>query len=174
MAKNKDKSEEKVKSASASSKTTEKATENVVANPRLVAALQSYESSIQQTQSYLVNVAEIIQNEQLTKAEVVASIMEARGVEKVTAESQYSRMKKIFSDPETLEALRTGEIDLKTAREKTKKAQKNVSAEKQAENREKAFTKGLTTFITAAKESGTDLQTILNTVKSACKKAGIK
>lgn len=41
-------------------------------------------------------------------------------------------MKKILSDPDALEALRNGDVDLKTAREQTVKPQKNPSPAKKS------------------------------------------
>lgn len=160
--------------ASSSAKAGAKAESTVVANPRLVAAIKSYQVAVEQTQSYLLDVATICQEEQLTKAEVVASIVEARGVKKETAEQQYSRMRKLLTDPDELEALRSGETDLKTLREKTKKTQKNPSTKKQAENREKRFAKAVSIIVNVAKEGGMDRETILNALKSALKKAGVK
>lgn len=151
-----------------------KAESTVVANPRLVAAIKQYETSREQTQTYLVDVATIVQQEQLTKAEVVASIVEARGVKKETAEQQYSRMRALLTDPDALEQLRSGETDLKTIREKTKKTQKNPSTKKAQENREKRFAKAVSTICNVAKEGGMDRETIMNALKAALKKAGVK
>lgn len=180
MAKNKDRSkstdssEDKSNGKGASAGTKSSATQNVVAHPRLVAAMKTYQTSLDQSQSYLVTIAEIVQNEQLTRAEVVASIMEARGVEKSTAESQYSRMVNILTKPEVLEELRSGDIDLKTARTKGVKKQENPSQKKKDENREKKFTQSVTKIVECAKEGGMDIQTVMNTIKSALKKAGVK
>lgn len=158
--------------AAAGAKTAEKPP--VVANTKLVEALRTFDRSKDETKSYLIDVATIVQEEQLTRAEVVASMIEARGVSKATAESQYSRMKKIFTDGETLEALRSGEIDLKTAREKSVKKQENPSATKKEENLEKRYAGALTKLLEAVKEMGTDLASFLASVKASAKKAGIR
>lgn len=171
--KEKSKSGKSGKSSSAASAKSE-ATSHVVANTRLVAAIKLLEESKKQTQTYLVEVATIVQEEQLTRAEVVASLMEAKGIEKSSAESQYSRMKKLLNDPDLLEELKEGDIDLKTAREKSTTKQKNPSAKKKAESIEKRFAKALTTIVQCAKEGGMDRETVMNTVKTALKKNGIK
>jgi hypothetical protein len=175
MAKNKDKEVPAKKSGSKATAKAE-ASANVTSNPRLVAAFKAYESSKLETQSYLVKVAEICQSEQLTKNEVVASMMEARGIEKSSAESQYSRMKGILTDPDLLEALRSGEIDLKTAKEKGKVrgAQKNPNAAKKKENLDKRMTKAVSQIVACAKEGGMDKASVLNQIGSALKKNGIK
>lgn len=162
-----------VKSKSSKATTKSEATASVVANVRLVAALKAYDTSLAQTQSYLVELGTIAQEEQLTRAEVVASLMEARGIEKSTAESQYSRMKAIITDPEALESLRSGEADLKTVREKTKKGQKNPSKDVAKKNAEKKFATAITTLVNASKELGLDRDSVIVTVKSALKKAGV-
>ena len=158
--------------ASAGAKTAEKPP--VVANAELVKALRTFDRSKDETKSYLIDVASIVQEKQLTRAEVVASMIEARGVSKATAESQYSRMKKIFTDSDTLEALRSGEIDLKTAREASVKKQENPSATKKEENLEKRYAGALTKLLEAVKEMGTDLASFLASVKASAKKAGIR
>lgn len=159
------------KAAKASSKA--KATSKVVANVRLVEAIRASDQAMKTAQSLLVTVAEIVQSEDLTRNEVVASIMEARGVEETTAQSQYSRMKALLNDPETLQELKDGVITLKAAREKTK-GTKTVSPKKKKENAEKKLIKGIGMAISAALESGWDWSTFLNTTKSAAKKAGLR
>lgn len=163
----------KDKKSGAKAKSSSKEQANVVANPRLVAAIKSGDDAAMQYKSCLITIATIAQEEQLTKAEIVASIIEARGVEKITAESQYSRMKGIMSDPKVLEGLRNGEIDLKTARMQTVKKQENPSPEKKKKNIEKRFSTAITSLVNTAKEGGMDKASVLLSVKSACKKAGI-
>lgn len=167
-------SKEKSKSKSgAKAESKSKETIKVVANPRLVKAILAADEAAMQHKSCLITIATIATEEQLTRAEVIASIMEARGVEKVTAESQYSRIQKLLSDPKVLEGLRSGEIDLKTARMMTKKAQKNPSPEKKKENIQKKLTNAVKALIEAAKEGGMDKTSVLTLIKSACKKNGI-
>lgn len=168
----KNKSNQKSAGTKASSKT--KAASKVVANARLVAAIRAADNGMKQAQSLLVTMAEIAQNEDLTRPEVVASIMEARGVEKSTAESQYSRMKKLLTDPATLEALRSGEISLKAAREATKKQQKAPDAKKKKENAEKKIVKAVSSIVTLAKETAMDRASLVKMFVSALKKGGIK
>lgn len=168
----KNKSNQKSAGTKASSKA--KATSKVVANTRLVAAIRAADAGMKQAQSLLVTMAEICQSEDLTRPEVVASIMEARAVEKSTAESQYSRMKKLLTDPTTLEALRSGEISLKAAREATTKKQNAPSAEKKKASAEKRFVKAISTVVEMAKETGMDRSSVVKTLTSALKKGGVK
>lgn len=167
MAKSKAKSKAKAKAK-------ETSLENVVANARLVEAIQGWERSKLEAKTYLIQMAEICQSEQLSRPEIIASLMEAKGIEKASAESQYSRMRKILEDNETLEALRSGEIDLKTARERTTKKQAKPSAKKKEENLEKRYQKWVTTGIEIVKEMGSDIQSVLHSLKVSFKKAGIK
>lgn len=173
MAKTKAKQKEK-EAAPAKQMTREEATQQASANPRLVEALRGLDQAKQMAKSYLVTIGEIAQSEQLSKPEILASIMEARGVTFKTAESQFSRMRKIIEDPETLEALRTGEIDLRTAREQTKKTQKNPSAAKKQESLEKRYKRAVSGLVDIAKEMGTDLNSLLASLKATFKAAGIK
>lgn len=144
-----------------------------VANPRLVAAIRVSDDAAGAYKSSLITIATICQEEQLTKGEVVASMMEARGCTKQTAESQYSRVQGLLKNPEVLEQLKNGEIDLKTARVATTKKQTNPSPEKKKESIEKRISKSLQNLVIACKEGGMDRASILVAVKSACKKAGI-
>lgn len=171
MKKNKSSSKSSTK---ASSKSATKESVNVTAHEGLVDALKNVEASKKATQSYLVEAATIIQEEQLSRTEVVLSLMEARGIDRKSAESQYSRMKKLFTDPKVLQQLKDGEIDLKTAREATKNSQKNKSPEVQKKNADKKFSTAVTTVINSCKILGTDLSTLLATIKAAAKKAGLK
>lgn len=148
--------------------------QKVVANPRLLEALQNYDEAKSQAKSYLISVATIAQEEQLTKEEIVVTIMEARGVDRETAKQQYSRISKLLTKPDVLEELREGIIDLATARAKTVTKQKNPSAKKKQENAEKRILTGITMIVNAAKEMGMDLQALISTLKEKAKKADLK
>lgn len=169
--KNKDK--KKNKGSSSSTKSASKEVAKVSSNPRLVAALQASDQAEGAFKSSLVLISTIVQEEQLTKAEVVASLMKARNIEKVSAEGQYSRMKGLLNNPEIMQQLASGEMTLKMARAATVKKQQNPSTEKKKENIQKRFSSAITSLMNAAKEGGMDKASVLNTVKSACKKNGI-
>lgn len=144
-----------------------------VANPKIVAAFRDVQNAKEEHKSKLVSLAEICQREKATRPELIASYMEARGVERVTAEGQISRMFKMLMDPVTLEDLKSNKIDLKTARERTTTKQTNPSAAKKAENAEKKFARGLTILVEGAKEAGMDKDSCLIAFKAALKKNGI-
>lgn len=163
----------KKNTSKASAKATAKAASKVTAHPRLVAAIRSSDNAMAQASSLLVTVAEIVQQEDLTRPEVVASIMEARGVEKSTAESQYSRMKRLLTDGEVLNDLRAGKISLKMAREGTVKKQTAPNAEKKKQNAEKKFTKAVSALVETSKEIGLDFTSVIKAVKAALKKGGV-
>lgn len=158
---------------SAGAKAAAKAASKVTAHPRLVAAIRSSDNAMEQAKSLLVTVAEIVQQEDLTRPEVVASIMEARSVEKSTAESQYSRMKRLLTDPETLTALKEGKITLKAAREGTTKKQAAPNEKKKKENAEKKFAKAVSSLVETSKEIGMDFTSVIKAVKAALKKGGV-
>lgn len=169
----KSKDKKKNKGSSSSTKASSKETAKVSSNPRLVAALRSSDEAKMVFKTSLITIATIVQEEQLTRAEVVASLMEARSIEKTSADSEYSRMKGLLNNPEIMEQLKSGEIDLKTARMATKKTQKNPNTEKKKENIQKRFSGAITSLTNAAKEGGMDKASVLIAVKQACKKAGI-
>jgi uncharacterized hydantoinase/oxoprolinase family protein len=146
----------------------------VTSNPRLVAMIKSYDGAVKQAKSYLIDLATIVQEEALTRNEVVASIMEGRGVEKSTAESQYSRIKALCSDPEALEKVKNSEMTLGQVRDSSKKTQANPSKEVKEKNANKRMSGGINQIIAAAKELGMDISTIVSSLKDAAKKAGLK
>lgn len=158
------------------SKATEKTKEvsKVVANERLVAALQGHDQAKKEAKSYLIEMATIVQEEQLSKEEVIASIMSARDCDRKYAGEQYSRMKSILNSPETLQELKDGIIDLQTAKARTAKPQVEKSTKKAQENAEKVITRSISAIVTKMKELGIDKEAIITTFKQACKKAGIK
>lgn len=163
------------KSGSASKAETKESSKVMVkANERLVQALQGHDEAKSSAKSYLIDMATICQEEMLSKEEIVASIMEARGLDRKTAGEQFSRVRKILTDPDTLAELRDGTIDLQTARARTVKKQKNPSTEKAQANAEKVITKAITQILGKAKELGLDLASIISTLKLAAKKAGVK
>jgi hypothetical protein len=156
-----------------SAKSTSKTVVKVQANARLVAALKKQRTAMEESKSYLVEAAEIAQNEDLTRQEVVASIMAARGIEKSSAESQYTRLKKIFTDPDALEALKNGEVDLKTAVQKTSE-KREPSAKTKEKNAEKAAQTALGTLFKKAKEVGWTKRHLIRMIETGCKANGIK
>lgn len=169
----KSKDKKKNKGSSSSTKASSKETAKVSSNPRLVAALRSSDEAKMVFKTSLITIATIVQEEQLTRAEVVASLMEARSIEKTSADSEYSRMKGLLNNPEILEQFKNGEITLKAARSATVKKQKNPNPEKKKENIQKRFSGALTSLCNAAKEGGMDKASVLIAVKQHCKKTGI-
>lgn len=148
-------------------------TEKVTAHPKLVEAIIGYDGAKKEARSYLIEMATIKQQEQLSKQEVLASLMKARGIDRKTAGEQYSRIRKILESPETLQELRDGVIDLATAKAKTSKKQENPSTKKAAENGEKVIIRSCTAICTKMKELGIGFQEFLTTFKQIAKKNGI-
>lgn len=143
------------------------------ANEELVALFESYDEGVRQAEARFLELIEFIQEKQMDKATVIASMMRARGIDFSTAQTQYSRMKKIFNNEEVLEELKQGKISLKVAREKTKTPQKNPKSAK-PEAKEQRFTTTMKAFVAAAKESGFARKEIMVSVEAELKSAGIK
>lgn len=144
-----------------------------VANEELVALFESYDEAVSKAESYFVELVEYIQDHQVDRATVVASMMRARGINYETAQSQYSRMKKIYNNEEVLQELKDGKINLKIARERTKDKQKNPKSSKPAA-KEARYTNTLKAFVAAAKESGFALKEIMLGVEAELRSAKIK
>lgn len=145
----------------------------ITANPRLVAALQNHDESKKAAKSYLVEMATIVQEEQLSKEEIITSIMEARECDRKYAGEQFSRLKSILMDPLTLQQLKDGVIDLQTAKKKTAKSQENKSPKKALENAEKVIIRSCTAICTKMKELGLSFAQVMATFKQIAKKNGI-
>lgn len=144
-----------------------------VANAELVALFEKYDEGVRQAESYFIELVEFIQDNQMDRATVVASMMIARGINYDTAQTQYSRMKKIYNNEEVLQELKDGKISLKVAREKTKKTQANPK-EAKPEAKEQRYNSTLKSFVAAAKESGFSRREIMVSVEAELKSAQIK
>lgn len=150
-----------------------KAKPEPTANEGLVAVLEQYDVAVEQAETFFIEFVEYIQEHQLDRATVVASMMKARSVTFETAQSQYSRMKKLLNNEEVLADLKAGKITLKVAREKTTDKQANPKSAK-PEAKEARYSSTLKAFIAAAKESGLPRREILLGVEAELKSAEIK
>lgn len=152
-----------------------KAGENpeAAANEDLVALFESYDEGVKEAEKRFIDLVEFIQDKQMDRATVIASMMIARGISYDSAQTQYSRMKKILNNEEVLQELKDGKITLKVAREKTKKTQENPKAAK-PEAKEQKYVNTLKNFVAAAKESGFSRKEIMVGVEAELKSAGIK
>ena len=143
------------------------------ANETLVGLIETYDESVEVAEKSFIEMVEHIQDKQLDRATVIASMMRARGIAFEAAQTQYSKMKKIFNNEEVLAELKAGKITLKVAHQKTTKKQANPAAAK-PEAKEANFTNKLKSFVLAAKESGFSRAEILVTVTAELKAAEIK
>jgi len=144
-------------------------------NEQLVSIFVKYDEVVEQAESYFIELVEFIQKNQLPRDTVVASMMRARKITYETAQSQYSRMKKIFNNEEVLAELKEGKITLKVARERTTDKQENPkSATANPQNKEQKYNSCLKAFVAAAKEGGFSLREILLGVEAELKSASIK
>lgn len=146
---------------------------NAKPNEELVSLFESYDEYVAKAEAKFVELVELIQEKQLDRNTVVVSMMQARGINYESANSQYSRMSKIFNNEEVLEELKAGKITMKIARERTKTPQKNPAATKPAA-KEARYTNTLKAFVAAAKESGLARREIMIGVEAELKAAQIK
>lgn len=149
----------------------------VTANPRLVVLFKKYEGAKSEAQGFMVSMCELCQKEQLTREEIIASIMEAKDLNRKSAGEAYARISRFLNKPDILQDLKDGKYNLKEAKEKLKAAAKRtrvLSPKEVQKNAEKTITSSFTKAITAAKNSGMDMSALVNTLKEMAKKAGIK
>jgi hypothetical protein len=144
-----------------------------VANEQLVAILEQYDLKVEQAESFFIEFVEFIQENQLERGIVVASMMKARSITFESAQSQYSRMKKLLNNEEVLQELKDGKITLKVAREKTTTSQANPASAK-PEAKEAKYSSTLKAFVNAAKESGLGRREILVGVEAELKAASVE
>lgn len=147
--------------------------EDAKPNEELVGMFESYDEHVAKAEAAFVELVEFIQEKQLDRNTVVISMMIARSINYETAQTQYSKMKKIFNNEEVLEDLKAGKITMKIARERTKTEQKNPKSAK-PEAKEARYTNTLKAFVAAAKESGLARREILIGVEAELKAAQIK
>lgn len=156
-------------------------------HPVLASLIQSYDTTVEKAESYYIEIIETIQKEKISRADVVATLMKARGITFETAQSQYSRMKGVWQNPEVLAQLKSGEITLKVAREKTSKKQTNPASsavstgtpgeatkKSEQESKEMRYDRCRKAHVAAVKECGFDLKSALMSFEADLKAAGIK
>lgn len=161
-------------------------------HPALEALIKSYDTTVQKAESYYVEIIETVQRDKISRADVVATLMRARGISFETAQSQYSRMKGIWQNPEVLRQLKSGEITLRVAREKTTKKQQSpangtatpgsgdaagaaaATAQKDKETKEARYDRCRKSHVAAVKECGFDLKSALMSFEADLKSAGVK
>lgn len=157
-------------------------------HPKLLAAITKYDEHIQEAETYYVEMIELVLTEKISRADVVATLMKARKVTFETAQSQYSRMKKMWEKPEILEQLKKGEITLRVARDATTKKQANPASTgdgsasgapgstgtKSQETKEARYERVRKAHVAAVKECGFDFKSSMLSFEADLKAAGIK
>lgn len=142
-----------------------------------------YDQHVQEAESYYVKIIEVIQRDKISRADVVQTLMKARGITFESAQSQYSRMKGIWQNEEVLKGLKDGSITLKMAREKTTKKQNSPASGKAGstssgdaskETKEARYERVRKAHVAAVKECGFDLRSALLSFEADLKGAGVK
>lgn len=144
-----------------------------VVHEGLVKIITNYDEHVEQAETYYVEMIEFIQGKQLSRADVVATLMRARGIGYETAQTQYSKMKGILNNKEILAELKAGKITLRVARERTTKKQENPKSSK-PEAKEAKYSNALKGLAAAAKECGFDFDSVMLSVKAELHSVGIK
>ncbi len=139
---------------------------------KLVAIIEGHDQKVEEAEGFFIKWVEYIQENEVDRDTVVVSMMKARGITFESAQSQYSRMKKIFNDENVLQELKDGKITLKVARERTKSDQKKPK-NSTPEAKEQKYNNGLKSFVAICKESGYTRQEILMGFTAELKAAGV-
>lgn len=155
-------------STSSSTKTKEKP--EVKTDTHLFKLFQLERDAREKAASYMIEICEYIEKENLSNATIIKTMMDARGIAQASAASQVSRIRNILNDQTTLEKLRSGDVTIRAAVQRTTKSQIKAGPK----NKEKAFDRSLSNFIQAAKALGQPKKTILITVEAALDEAKIK
>ena len=92
----------------AAAKTTNKTVEEAAANTELVTLIKTYDETKAQAQSYMCDIAEFINKNNLGRPIVIKTLMEARGLTLESAASNASRLMKLAKNPDLIQALRDG------------------------------------------------------------------
>lgn len=159
--------------SSAETNTSETKKSNVKAEVKsdtgLVKIISNYDDAAEKAQSYYVEMIDYIKKNNISRAVLVRTLVEARKIEVISASSEASRILKISKDDEVFNALKAGEITLKVAKAQTQKKRDSSAAATTTgsnEGKDKVYDKALQAFAASAKALGMDLKSILASVKA--------
>lgn len=153
---------------------------------KLLTAISGYDQHVAEAESYYIQMIELVLTEKISRADVVATLMRARSITFETAQSQYSRMKGIWSNPDILAKLKSGEITLKIAREMTTKKQAGAGTDANAaggdkpgsktstETKEARYERARKAHVAAVKENGFDKKSAMLSFDADLSAAGVK
>lgn len=144
-------------------------------NVQLREAFVNYDSAMAEAERFYVEIIELIQGSNISKADVIATIMDARKIAYETAAGHFTKMKNIWTSPEILQKLKAGEITLKMARDATtkKSTTKKAATSATTETKEARYDKVRKSLVASAKELGFDRKSVLLTVEADLKAAGV-
>lgn len=151
----------------AAAKTAEKP--EVKVHAKLAEVMRKADAAAEKAGSLLVEMAELVQKENINNPTLIKTIMDVRGVVESTAKSQAARIRSLLKDTESFEALRRGEVTVRAAVKGAQARRTPTEA-----NKQKTFDNALDKFSQAAKALGQSKATIMKTVEAALDKAKIK
>lgn len=146
-----------------------------VVNVALRTAFQNYDAAMAEAERFYVEIIEIIQGSNISKPDVIATIMDARKIAYETAANHFTKMKNIWTSPEIYQKLKNNEITLKMAQQATtkKSATKKNATSDTKETKEARYEKARKALVAAAKECGFDRKGVLLSVEADLKAAGV-
>lgn len=88
---------------------------NATSVPEIVKLVNAVDNSVKRAEKAILNLVKACQRHQHTRATMVASFMEARGITYETAQCDYSRMRRMLNDPDFIKDFEAGLYNLQLA-----------------------------------------------------------
>jgi hypothetical protein len=142
----------------------------VTVHEGLFKLIKQEREAAEQAATYMVAICETVSKDNVSNAQLIKTIMEARGIAEASARGVASRIRSLLKDDTSLQKLRDGEVTVRAA---VKSAQTRQAAAG-PKNKKKAFDRALNSFVAASKALGQDKKTLLVTVEAAFDEAKIK
>ena len=167
-----------------------KTVEEAAVNTELLTLLKTYDEVKAQANSYMCDIAEHINKNNLGRPVVIKTLIEARGITLETAGPTASRLMKLAKSPELIQGLRDGSVTVRESLYGRPKPGTTTEAgggaggetagggkatgKSDTEKKEDKYNRLLKEFTDVAKASGFSLDEIMTSLRASLKDAGIK
>ncbi len=143
------------------------------ADARVVKAVKAQADAESKVGSALKAIVKLVIDHEIPRDVVIVSIMEARGVERVYAAQQASRIFTICKNEDNAQKFIDGEITVTDAIKAGSKKQENPNKAKAKENAEASLKTAVTKAVAAAKAADYDLGDFIALCKAEAKRGGL-
>lgn len=156
------------------------------ANTELATLIKTYDEVKAKAESYMCDIAEFINKNNLGRPVVIATLMEARGLTLESAASNASRLMKLAKNPDLIKSLRDGTATIREtvygkapssnakAGSEGDTSAKNTAKKSDSEKKEDKYNRLVGELVAAAKECGFSSKDVLAGFTAALKDAGVK